>query len=87
MNAVAVAEYLGTCRHALRGLINAGAFPAIKFGNVVRLKRTDVDGYIERCGVRPVNTTVATVGGSWRSRLWRGFFTFRIETGVGSLCA
>ena len=34
-------------------IIDGGELPAYKVGRVIRLRRADVDAYIERCRVRP----------------------------------
>lgn len=49
----AAAERLGITPRTLYRFIDEGQLPAFKFGRVIRLKRTDVDAYIESCRVEP----------------------------------
>ena len=44
---------LGIYLTTLYRLINAGDLPAYQIGRVIRLRRVEVDAYIERSGVRP----------------------------------
>lgn len=49
----AAAERLGITPRTLYRFIDEGQLPAFKFGRVIRLKKTDVDAYIESCRVKP----------------------------------
>ncbi len=49
----AAAERLGVTPRTLYRFIDEGQLPAFKFGRVIRLKKTDVDAYIESCRVEP----------------------------------
>ncbi len=51
--APAAARYLGIYLSTLYRLINAGDVPAYQIGRVIRLRRVEVDAYIERSRVRP----------------------------------
>ena len=53
MFAPAAAERLGITARTLYRFIDEGQLPAYKFGRVIRLKKTDVDAYIESCRVEP----------------------------------
>lgn len=47
------AEYLGVVVRTVYGLINTEEIPAYKLGRVIRLKREDVDAWLESRRVRP----------------------------------
>ncbi|MDG2029255.1 MAG: helix-turn-helix domain-containing protein [Acidimicrobiales bacterium] len=47
------AERLGITARTLYRFIDEGQLPAYKFGRVIRLKKDDVDAYIESCRVEP----------------------------------
>lgn len=47
------AAVLGITPRTLYRLINEGAVAAYKLGRVLRLKREDLDAYLESCRVRP----------------------------------
>ena len=49
----AAAERLGVTPRTLYRFIDEGQLPAFKFGRVIRLKKSDVDTYIESCRVEP----------------------------------
>ena len=51
--APAAARYLGLYLTTLYRLINAGDLPAYQIGRVIRLRRVEVDAYIERSRVQP----------------------------------
>ena len=53
MGTPAAARYLGIQLRTLYGAINRGELPAHKIARVIRLRRTDVEEYIERCRVQP----------------------------------
>ena len=47
------ADRLGITSRTLYRFIDEGQLPAYKFGRVIRLKKADVDEYIENCRVKP----------------------------------
>jgi excisionase family DNA binding protein len=49
----AAAERLGITARTLYRFIDEGQLPAFRFGRVIRLKKADVDAYIESCRVEP----------------------------------
>ncbi len=49
----AAAKRLGITSRTLYRFIDEGQLPAFKFGRVIRLKKSDVDTYIESCRVEP----------------------------------
>jgi excisionase family DNA binding protein len=49
----AAAERIGVTPRTLYRFIDEGQLPAFKFGRVIRLKKADVDTYIESCRVEP----------------------------------
>lgn len=49
----AAAKRLGITPRTLYRFIDEGQLPAFKFGRVIRLKKVDVDTYIESCRVEP----------------------------------
>ncbi len=53
MGAPAAAKRLGIRLVTLYRIIDSGVLPAYKVRRVIRLKRADVDAYIERCRVQP----------------------------------
>ncbi len=53
LGAPAAARYLGPLLTTLYRLINAGDVPAYQFGRVIRLRRAEVDDFIERSRVQP----------------------------------
>lgn len=53
MLASAAADRLGITSRTLYRFIDEGQLPAFKFGRVIRLKKADVDAYIESCRVEP----------------------------------
>ena len=53
MGAPAAAKRLGIQLLTLYRIIDGGELPAYKFRRVIRLRRADVDAYIERCRVQP----------------------------------
>lgn len=46
-------ERLGVTLRSLYRFIDGGELAAYKFGRVIRLKETDVDGFIESCRIAP----------------------------------
>lgn len=53
LSTAVAAERLGITSRTLYRFIDEGQVPAFKFGRVIRLKKTDVDAYIESCRVEP----------------------------------
>ena len=49
----AASDRLGITPRTLYRFIDEGQIPAYKFGRVIRLKRDDVDDFIETCRVEP----------------------------------
>ena len=49
----AAADRLGITPRTLYRFIDEGQIPAYKFGRVIRLKRDEVDSFIETCRVEP----------------------------------
>ena len=49
----AAARRLGVTPRTLYRFVNEGQLPAFRFGRVIRLKKSDVDAYIEGCRIRP----------------------------------
>ncbi len=65
--APAAAEYLGIYLTTLYRLIEAGDVPAYKFGRVIRLRRDEVDAFIDRSRVAQVNSTTSWMPPATRS--------------------
>lgn len=53
MGTVEAAGYLGIVLRTLYRVIDRDQIPAYKFGRVIRLRRADVDAYVERHRVKP----------------------------------
>lgn len=49
----AAADHLGITSRTLYRLIDEGKLPAYKFGRVIRLKRAEVDAFIEASRIKP----------------------------------
>lgn len=47
------AGYLGLTSRTLYRFIDEGSLPAYKFGRVIRLKKADVDAFIDTCRISP----------------------------------
>lgn len=47
------ARYLGITTRTLYRLIDGGELPAFKFGRVIRLKQSDVEGFVEAARITP----------------------------------
>ena len=47
------ARRLGVTPRTLYRFIDEGGVPAYRLGRVIRLKQSDVDGYIEQCRIEP----------------------------------
>jgi len=53
MSTAEAARRLGITPRTLYRFIDEGQLPAYRFGRVIRLKRTEVDGFIENCRIEP----------------------------------
>ena len=53
MNSGDAADHLGVGLRTLYKFIDDGKLVAYRFGRVIRLKRTDVDAFIEACRIEP----------------------------------
>lgn len=53
MGTVEAAEYLGVVQRSVYGLINRGELPAVKIGRVIRLRKVDVDAFLEEHRIKP----------------------------------
>ncbi len=53
MSTKAAAAYLGITTRTLYRFIDEGALPAYKLGRVIRVRRPDVDAFIEAARVAP----------------------------------
>ncbi len=51
LNVAEVADYLSMSEKSVRRLIAAGTLPEIRMGSVIRLRKSDLDAYIDRCAV------------------------------------
>ncbi len=49
------AEYLGVGMRTVYKFLNQGLIPAYKLGRVIRMKREDVDAFLEANRVEPVS--------------------------------
>jgi excisionase family DNA binding protein len=47
------AKRLGITPRTLYRFIDQGDIPAYRFGRVIRLKESEVDGFIDRCRIEP----------------------------------
>jgi excisionase family DNA binding protein len=47
------ADYLGVGTRTLYKFIDDGRVPGYRFGRVIRLKRSDLDAFIEACRIEP----------------------------------
>ncbi len=53
MSSGEAADYLGVGTRTLYKFIDDGKLPGYKFGRVIRLKRSDVDAFIEASRIEP----------------------------------
>ncbi|HET8930902.1 MAG TPA: helix-turn-helix domain-containing protein [Acidimicrobiales bacterium] len=53
LSTAAAAKHLGVTPRTLYRFIDEDDLPAYRFGRVIRLKRSDVDAYIESCRIEP----------------------------------
>ncbi len=47
------AEYLGVTLRTVYKFVDQGDIPAYKLGRVFRIRRSDLDDFLERCRVQP----------------------------------
>ena len=50
--------YLRLCDKQVRRLISCGQLPAYRFGTALRIKREDIDSYVEAQQLHPFNKTI-----------------------------
>lgn len=53
MSTADAADYLGVQSRTLYRFIDEGRLPAYRFGRVIRLKRDDVDLFVQSCRIEP----------------------------------
>jgi excisionase family DNA binding protein len=53
LGTTAAADYLGVVPRTLYRLIDDGLIPAYKFGRVIRLKREDVEAFLNEQRIKP----------------------------------
>lgn len=53
LSAPETAEYLGLTLRTVYRLIDDGEFPAYRMRRVIRIKRADVDAYLDRSRIAP----------------------------------
>ena len=53
MSTAEAAKRLGITPRTLYRFIDEGQLPAYRFGRVIRLKKAEVDGFIETCRIEP----------------------------------
>ena len=53
MGTAEAARYLGLTSRTVYRLIDEGQLPAYKFGRVIRLKRADVEAFVEQSRIEP----------------------------------
>ena len=53
MSTAEVADYLGVQPRTLYRFIDEGRLPAYRFGRVIRVKRHDVELFIQSCRIEP----------------------------------
>lgn len=53
MSSADAAEYLGVQSRTLYRFIDEGRLAAYRFGRVIRLKRVDVDAFVQSCRIEP----------------------------------
>lgn len=53
MSSADAAEYLGVQSRTLYRFIDEGRLPAYRFGRVIRLKRPDVEQFVQSCRITP----------------------------------
>ncbi len=71
MGAPAAAKRLGIRLVTLYRIIDGGELPAYKIRRVIRLRRADVDAYIERCRVQPGTLAHLYPPGEMAYRHWK----------------
>ncbi len=53
MSTAEAAKHLGITPRTLYRFIDEGQLPAYRFGRVIRLKRNEVDTFVESCRIEP----------------------------------
>ena len=53
MSTAEAASHLGITSRTLYRFIDEGQLPGYRFGRVIRLKASEVDGFIETCRIEP----------------------------------
>ncbi len=53
MSTAEAAKHLGITPRTLYRFIDEGQLPAYRFGRVIRLKRNEVDVFVESCRIEP----------------------------------
>ncbi len=53
MGTIEAAEYLGVVQRSVYALINRGELPAVKIGRVIRLRKADVDAFLDAHRINP----------------------------------
>jgi excisionase family DNA binding protein len=53
LNTTQAAERLGLTPGTLYKFINSGSLPGYRFGRVIRIKRSDIDQFIESARIQP----------------------------------
>ena len=53
MSTAEVADYLGVQPRTLYRFIDEGRMPAYRFGRVIRVKRHDVEVFLQSCRIEP----------------------------------
>ncbi len=53
LGAPGAAEYLGVTLRTVYKFVDQGDIPAYKLGRVFRIRRSDLDDFLERCRVQP----------------------------------
>ena len=57
MSSADAADYLGVQSRTLYRFIDEGRLAAYRFGRVIRLKRVDVDAFVQSCRIEPGTLT------------------------------
>lgn len=64
MSSAEASEHLGVQSRTLYRFIDEGRLPAYRFGRVIRLKRCDVELFVESCRIEPGTLTETSVAAS-----------------------
>ncbi len=68
LGAPGAAQYLGVTLRTVYKLIDEGDIPAYKIGRVFRIRRSDLDDFLERHGHKPGELAHRPLSASGRSR-------------------